>query len=488
MGGWTSGREHYSARHSASKSHAVWAGPPQVLAAARCCTREGRCTHTAPKRAAASRAKPQVPARAAVPPVPLAVAAAANYPLHPSPFIPHPFPRMNSGFLDKLIERISRVRPEEVQGYLLRLADEKGFLETIFNAIHEGVIVTDVKGRINYLNRAACELFGLEREKCMGQPLSDRLRGLEWDKLVEAEKVVSRDMEVFYPQHRFLNFYVVPLSLDQPAAKRAPVSEMVGYAVILRDTTATRRSTEETIQSEKLTALTLLAAGVAHEIGNPLNSLHIHLQLMERKMRKVPAGPRAELQKALDVALDEITRLDSIVQQFLGAIRPAHLQKQLESINTLVKESVAFLQPEIEDRNILVEQELRKDLPLIEADRTQLKQAFYNVIKNAFQAMKSGGILRIRTNADERFLSISFADSGGGISQEDMSKIFEPYFTTKASGSGLGLLIVRRIVREHGGEIDLASDQGKGLTLTIRLPLHNQVARMLEAGTGGQES
>ena len=389
---------------------------------------------------------------------------------------------MNSGFLDKLIERISRVRPEEVQGYLLRLADEKGFLETIFNAIHEGVIVTDVKGRINYLNRAACELFGLEREKCMGAPLGDRLRGLEWDKLVDAGKMVSRDMEVFYPRHRFLNFYVVPLSLDQPMAKRVAEREMVGYAVILRDITETRRSTEETIQSEKLTALTLLAAGVAHEIGNPLNSLHIHLQLMERKLRKLPAGPRADLQKSLSVAQDEITRLDSIVQQFLGAIRPAHLQKQLENINALVSESVAFLRPEIEDRSILVEQELRKDLPLIEADRNQLKQAFYNVIKNAFQAMKSGGILRIRTNVDEQFVSVCFSDSGGGISPEDMSRIFEPYFTTKASGSGLGLLIVRRIVREHGGEIDLASDQGKGLTLTIRLPLQNQMARMLEAG------
>ncbi len=391
---------------------------------------------------------------------------------------------MNSGFLDKLIERLGRVRPEDVQGYLLRLADEKGFLETIFNAIHEGVIVTDIGGRINYLNRAACEFFGMEREQCKGQPLAERLRGVDWDSLVEAEKVVSRDMEVFYPEHRFLNFYVVPLRLDTPAGKRAQdvVQEMVGYVVILRDITETRRSTEETIQSEKLTALTLLAAGVAHEIGNPLNSLHIHLQLMERKLRKVPAGPRAELQKSLEVARDEITRLDSIVQQFLGAIRPARIEPRLESVNHLVAESVAFLQPEIDDRNILVEQELRPDLPLLEVDRNQLKQAFYNVIKNAFQAMRSGGILRIRTDHGDQWVSITFGDSGGGISPENMSKIFEPYFTTKAGGSGLGLLIVRRIVREHGGEIDLSSDPGKGLTLTIRLPLRNQRARMLEAG------
>jgi PAS domain S-box-containing protein len=385
---------------------------------------------------------------------------------------------VNSGFLDKLLERIGRVRPEEVRDYVSRLADEKGFFETIFHALHEGVIVTDPAGHISYLNRAACEFFGLDRETAMRTPLTERLRGLQWNVIADSEKTVSRDMEVFYPQNRFLNFYVTPLRVDKPGRKSGE-QELVGYAVILRDITETRKSTEETIQSERFNALTLLAAGVAHEIGNPLNSLHIHLQLLERRLRKVPESQRKELSKSLDVAKEEIGRLDTIIRQFLGAIRPARLERQLENVNQLVQESIRFLAAEIADRNILVETELRADLPLLEVDRVQLKQAFYNVIKNAFQAMKSGGILRVRTNMDDRFVSITFADSGGGIPEEEMSKIFEPYFTTKASGSGLGLLIVRRIVREHGGEIELLNDAGKGLALTMKLPLQNQRMRML---------
>jgi two-component system, sporulation sensor kinase E len=389
---------------------------------------------------------------------------------------------MNSGFLDKLIERIGKVRSADLESYLLRLADEKGFLETIFNAIHEGVLVTGLHGEISYLNRAACEMFGLERDQCMGRHIGDCLRGIAWKDLLGVGKVVSREVEIFYPLHRFVNFYIEPIRMEKPSAVRHKdgyESEAVGYAVILRDITETRRSTEETIHSERLSALTLLAAGVAHEIGNPLNSLNIHMHLLERRIRRLPETAQADLQGTVEVARAEIQRLDSIVQQFLGAIRPNRLELRLENLNTLLRESLDFLGPEILDRDIRVDTLLRTDLPLAEVDRTQIKQAFFNIIKNAIQAMLPGGVLQIETDMDGAFLRIAFRDTGGGIPAANLSHVFEPYFTTKKNGSGLGLLIVRRIVREHGGEIDLVSHEGEGLECIIRLPQRDQRARLL---------
>jgi two-component system, sporulation sensor kinase E len=401
---------------------------------------------------------------------------------------------MKSGFLEKLIGRLGRIGPEEVQNYFLRLAQEKGFLETVFNAIQEGIIVTDSSGRITYLNEAACELFGLDSEDSLGKQLDEQVRGLDWGLLTQAGGPVSRDMEIFYPANRFINFYIVPLIIERRETSEAAghgeaaaESEQVGYAMILRDITESRRSAEQTLESERFNALTLLAAGVAHEIGNPLNSLHIHLQLMERKVQELQGDARQELQESIDIARTEIARLDSIVTQFLRAIRPTRPQLHPENINTVIEEAVRFFAPEIKDRDIVVEQELRSDLPMLEVDRDQMKQAFYNVIKNSLEAMKHRGILRIRSDMDDTHVVIRFTDTGGGISAENLSRVFEPYFTTKPSGSGLGLLIVRRIVREHGGELSVQSTEGKGLVLTIRLPYLDRRVRMLEAGTPPEE-
>ncbi len=409
---------------------------------------------------------------------------------------------MKAGFLEKLIERLGRMGPEEVQNYFLRLAQEKGFLETVFNAIQEGIIVTDSNGRITYLNDAACGLFGLAAADAIGKQLGERIRGLDWESLTKSRGPVSHDIEIFYPQNRFINFYVVPLMIERreavagvadsgwPAAasgERAASptvtgAEEVGHVMILRDITQSRRTAQQAIESERLNALTLLAAGVAHEIGNPLNSLHIHLQLMQRTVQKLHDGAKGELQQSIDVARSEVDRLDSIVTQFLRAIRPSRPQFRPENLNTIIEEAVRFFAPEIQDRDIVVEQELRSDLPLLQLDRDQMKQAFYNVIKNSVEAMKRHGRLRIRTDVDDTHVVIRFADTGGGMSAENLSRVFEPYFTTKPSGTGLGLLIVRRIVREHGGELSIESGQGKGLTLTIRLPYIEKRIRMLEAG------
>ena len=418
---------------------------------------------------------------------------------------------MKAGFLEKLIERLGRIGPEEVQNYFLRLAQEKGFLETVFNAIQEGIIVTDSKGRITYLNDAACELFGLEADDAIGKRLDERVRGLDWDSLTQSGGPTTRDMEIFYPANRFINFYIVPLMIehretgaiagvaDSGHRSRARVngttagvtdpsySEQVGHAMILRDITESRRSAQQTIESERLNALTLLAAGVAHEIGNPLNSLHIHLQLMERKVRELNDDAKAELQESIDISRSEINRLDSIVTQFLRAIRPSRPELHPENVNAIVEEAVRFFTPEIRDRDVVVEQELRSDLPLLQIDRGQMKQAFYNVIKNSLEAMKRRGILRIRSDMDDTHVLIRFIDTGGGMSAANLSRVFEPYFTTKPSGTGLGLLIVRRIVRGHGGELSIESSEGKGLTLTIRFPYIDKRVRMLEAGDSQKE-
>ncbi len=381
---------------------------------------------------------------------------------------------MKSGFLEKLVARLDRVEPGEVQQIVTRLIHEKGFLEKVFEAMQEGVILLDPQGVIGFVNRAASGFFGLDTEKAVGQRLSSQVRGLDWESLGKPGRTVSRDLEVFYPENRFLNFYLAPIDGGDASG------ETLGYVMLVRDLTSSRAEAEETLESERLNALTLLAAGVAHEIGNPLNSLDIHLQLLGRKLRKLPPGERKPLEEHLATARGEIQRLDGILKQFLQAVRPTLPRRERQDIHALLHETLRLLEPELEARKIAVELDLAETLPPAEVDGGQFQQVFYNLLRNAYQALPAtGGHIAIRSRANDFEYIISIEDNGFGISPEHMGAIFEPYRTTKSSGSGLGLLIVRRIIREHGGEIAIESREGQGTRVIIHLPRAERAVRLL---------
>lgn len=409
-------------------------------------------------------------------------------------------PPPKSSFLDKVLGRIGRLDAEGLQTVVQRLARERSFLETLFNTIEDGVLVVDETGRILYLNQAVTRLLGLQ-PNTEGRQLKEILPEVDWGKISRLDAdggphVVRHEFEVEYPRPRFLRLYAAPLDGEQTGSS--------GMALILHDATEARQKNFEAIESERVQALTLLAASVAHEIGNPLNALHIHLQLMDREVKKLKPGPArggissrprspataseadtadaaAKLEQYLSVAKGEINRLDYIVTQFLQAIRPAPLQIKLTTLNEVVEKTLELLRPELDNRGIVVRTKLARHLPATPIDPTQTQQALLNLVKNAMQAMTKGGTLTLQTGESPEAVWVSVADTGGGIPQEQLNRIFEPFYTTKKKGSGLGLMIVQRIVRAHNGRIELESHVGRGTTFRLWLPLHERKPRLLEA-------
>lgn len=387
----------------------------------------------------------------------------------------------NTG-LEKILGRIEDLDSVNLGILVQRLARERKMQETVFNTIQDGVIVIDSDGVVQYANDAALGLIGLKGNDIgvtrLWKMVPDLAKSIDLETVMCEKKsapVLSREIELNYPDHRVVRLYMVPIDAQ------VGHDDSGGYVIVLSDVTEERVSMEERLESERIDSIVRLAAGVAHELGNPLNSLTIHLQLIERKLKKLAKQPDAiKLTESLQVCQGEVERLDGIITHFLKAIRPQKLELNELDLLGLVEDVLRVQEAELSNRKLEVKVEVSDDLPIILGDRDQIKQAFFNLIKNAMEAMQPSGSLRILARCDDDYVYLQFVDNGSGISEEDLSKVFQAYYTTKEEGHGLGMMIVERIMREHGGHINIESRKEAGTAITLQFPQQHRRTRLLE--------
>ncbi len=387
----------------------------------------------------------------------------------------------NTG-LEKILGRIEDLDSVNLGILVQRLARERKMQETVFNTIQDGVIVIDSDGVVQYANDAALGLIGLKGNDIgvtrLWKMVPDLAKSIDLETVMGEKKsapVLSREIELNYPDHRVVRLYMVPIDAQ------VGHDDSGGYVIVLSDVTEERVSMEERLESERIDSIVRLAAGVAHELGNPLNSLTIHLQLIERKLKKLAKQPDAtKLTESLQVCQGEVERLDGIITHFLKAIRPQKLELNELDLLGLVEDVLRVQEAELSNRKLEVKVEVNDDLPIILGDRDQIKQAFFNLIKNAMEAMQPSGSLRILARCDDDYVYLQFVDNGSGISEEDLSKVFQAYYTTKEEGHGLGMMIVERIMREHGGHINIESRKEAGTAITLQFPQQHRRTRLLE--------
>ncbi len=367
-------------------------------------------------------------------------------------------------FFNKFVSKLDSLDPASINSYIHLLSREHGFLESVFNSIKEGIVVIDSSFRLIYHNAVAKEMFGIP-DRFEHIKISHLVKGISWDDLVTPDKEspssAYHEVEILYPRRRILKFYVAP----RPDSD----SEQHYATLIFNDITEMYDRMNSAAESERTQLVSMLAAEVAHEIGNPLNSLYLNLQLFQRMLAKGELD-KEEAAEMIGESRKEVERLDSIIHQFLQALRPSKPDMHVLDVKNVVLESLTFMRHEIEGRGVTVNCLLSDSLPKVRGDVNQLKQAFYNLIKNAVQAMPQGGALTISCSYDDRSVFVEVADKGKGIRPEDAARLFKPFFTTKEKGNGLGLMVVERVIREHGGRLSFESKVGKGTKFTIALP------------------
>lgn len=362
-------------------------------------------------------------------------------------------------FSRKLLARLERIDPAVLKEHLEDIFREQELYAQIFDHLGEGVLVLGPGGRIEFSNPRGRNFLGLESSarNLSNAHADSEIKRFMGEHLERASGTpAAADFRILTPSESWIRISLIPIE-----------SARQNLVVILPLRESSRAETAE----GRMTALSNLAAGIAHEIGNPLNSISIHLQLLKKELSGFDFRKKEKFEKTLEVLSSETARLDRIVRAFLKATRLPPLRFRTENLNSILENALSFMRPELEENRIRVHFSPSGSLPAFLADRERMHQVFINLIKNAMEAMPKGGSLWIASSHRGRVAMLTFRDQGVGIQEKDLPHIFEPYFTTRPEGSGLGLLIVYQTVREHGGRIEVESKPGKGTTFTLLLPV-----------------
>jgi signal transduction histidine kinase len=386
----------------------------------------------------------------------------------------------------KFIKKIAKADEQQAEAILTAILREKRFLATIFDALADGVLVIRANLDLVFANATAWKLLGIfPPQKYVGRrftdlPLPDDITKPVARFVLEQTEETSFQLELAGEAPRWLQVSLRHFEFDGAGDTQKLVM------ILLRDVTAWYQAEEQRRRAEYWKQMATFAAGLAHEIKNPLNSLQIHAQLLQRALQqKTKRSRSAQWSRPLqscDIIVEEIARLARVVNEFLAAVRPSRPLFQRANINYHIERVVATFRPEAEARGVQLHLTLDYEIPPVDFDPNQITQVLLNLLKNALEALDGceNPTIEVATELEEDHYIIRIRDNGRGIAADDLSRIHEPFFTTKAKGTGLGLAIVSRIVEEHAGRVEIHSDLNRGTTVLLRFPLVQRPVRLLE--------
>lgn len=390
-------------------------------------------------------------------------------------------------YAKRISKKITKLPQDQVDRLIESITEENDTLCSIIESLNTGLLICDAEWNLIQTNKAASKLLPLKNwdgENWYENP--ERV----WNIINDADvgefiRTVSNRQEVYGEEEftlessggtqKIIQINIQPLMQEKKFA---------GIIIKVYDITEKRNQEVLFHRMENLARLTNLAASVAHEIKNPLGSISIHIQLVQKaiaaarkKDNKMP--DEKFMEKHLDVVNEEIERLNKTIVDFLFAVRPVSAELECRNVNTLLKEYTDFILPELEKAGMKLNLILADKIPDVMIDSKLFKQVFINLAQNAIAAMKKGDSLTVMTQVTSDSLRVILQDTGSGMDEETAARVFEPYFTTKVSGTGLGLTMVYKIIQEFNGSIDVKSILGEGTEFTISLPIPQKEKRLI---------